>query len=91
MEKENTWKRYKQKDVKAAFAFAEDYKAFISHAKTERECVDAIVNDISAAGYVELDELIKNKTALKPGDKVYAVHMNKTLVMFQIEIGRAHV
>ncbi len=84
MEKENTWTRYKQKDVKAAFDFAEDYKDFISRCKTERECVDAIVNSISKEGYMELGDAIKNNVTLKPGDKVYAVHMNKSLVMFQI-------
>lgn len=84
MEKINTWKKYKSKDVKAAFAFAEGYKAFISRAKTERECVDAIINDITREGYIELNEAINRHMTLKAGDKIYAVHMNKSLVMFQI-------
>ncbi|MDO4477603.1 MAG: aminopeptidase [Lachnospiraceae bacterium] len=84
MEKANAWKGYKQKDMKAVFAFAEDYRRFISEAKTERECVDLMVNMIKAAGYVELEEAIAAGTPLVPGDKIYAVQMNKSLVMFEI-------
>ena len=57
---------------------------FLDNGKTERECVDTIVNQIEAAGYRELPELMKEGKKLSAGDKVYAVWMNKTVVMFQI-------
>ena len=84
MEIKNTWKTYSHKQEKAAFAFAEDYKDFLTHAKTERECVDAIVSRIEEAGYRELEGVIASNETLKPGDKVYAVQMNKAVVMFNI-------
>ena len=57
---------------------------FLDEGKTERECVDTIVNTIEKQGYQELSSVIKNKGKLKKGDKVYAVCMNKAIVMFRI-------
>lgn len=58
----------------------EAYKDFLSKGKTERECVSLAVSLAEAAGYVDLNSV----TALKPGDKVYAVGMKKTMVLYQI-------
>ena len=84
MENKNTWKGYKQKDVRAAHAFAEDYRLFLSKAKTERECVDEIIGIIEKAGYRELETVLAEGKGLKTGDRVYAVKMNKALVMLEI-------
>lgn len=81
---ENIWKNLKQKDIKAIDSFGRDYIDFLSQAKTERECTDFIVNDIEKAGYKELGKLIKEGKKLKSGDKVYAVNMNKSVIMFNI-------
>ena len=83
MERKNCWEdittRAKEKEVDR---FATGYMEFLNNGKTERECVDQIVNRIEEAGYTELSKIGKKK--LKAGDKVYATWMNKTLVMFQI-------
>lgn len=83
MERKNCWEdittRAKEKEVDR---FAKGYMEFLNNGKTERECVDQIVNRIEEAGYTELSKIGKKK--LKAGDKVYATWMNKTLVMFQI-------
>ncbi len=83
MERKNCWEdittRAKEKEVDR---FAKGYMEFLNNGKTERECVDRIVNRIEEAGYKELSKIGKKK--LKAGDKVYATWMNKTLVMFQI-------
>lgn len=83
MERKNCWEdittRAKEKEVDR---FAKGYMEFLNNGKTERECVDRIVNRIEEAGYTELSKIGKKK--LKAGDKVYATWMNKTLVMFQI-------
>jgi aspartyl aminopeptidase len=83
MERKNCWEdittRAKEKEVDR---FAKGYIEFLNNGKTERECVDQIVNRIEEAGYTELSKIGKKK--LKAGDKVYATWMNKTLVMFQI-------
>lgn len=84
MEHKNTWETYNNKQLKEVDVFAKEYMDFLNNGKTERECIDTIVNQIEKAGYQELNTLIKNKTALKCGDKVYSVWMNKSIVMFRI-------
>lgn len=84
MEKKNTWETYSNKQLKKVDAFADEYRCFLDEGKTERECVDFIVNMAEKAGYRELAEVIKDGKTLKEGDKVYAVCMNKSIVMFRI-------
>lgn len=64
--------------------FAEDYKQFISSAKTERECVERFVNEAEMSGYVELSRAVREGRKLSAGDKVYSVWMNKSMVLFEI-------
>ena len=45
------WDRYDEAQVKAAYAFAEGYKAFMNEAKTEREAVGKIVASAEQAGF----------------------------------------
>ena len=84
MERANAWKTYDEKTKTAVFDFAEDYRQFISKAKTERECVEESVKLAKAAGYEDLNEVIKAGKTLKAGDKVYAVNMKKAIVLFNI-------
>lgn len=84
MEKKNTWETYSHKQLKEVDEFAKEYMQFLDMGKTERECVDAIVNTIEKDGYKELQEIMKEKGKLKKGDKVYAVCMNKAIAMFRI-------
>ena len=84
MEHKNVWESYDEKDLKKLNKLCDDYREFISNAKTERECVDLIVNTIEKDGYKELESLIEKGTKLKAGDKVYSVHMNKSVCMFRI-------
>ncbi len=84
MEYEKVWKKYSQAELKKLEKLNADYIDFLSNGKTERECVDQIVNMAEEAGYVELDKLIASKKKLKTGDKVYSVWMNKSVCMFRI-------
>lgn len=84
MENKNTWELLNDKQLKEVDALCKEYMDFLDHGKTERECVDTIVNLIEKEGYCELEALIKEGKQLKKGDKVYAVCMNKAVVMFQI-------
>ena len=84
MEHKNTWETYSAKQLKEVDAFAREYMDFLDNGKTERECIDRIVNTIEQAGYKELETLITAGKKLKAGDKVYSVWMNKSIVMFQI-------
>ncbi|MGN1170618.1 MAG: aminopeptidase [Lachnospiraceae bacterium] len=83
MEKKNVWESYDEKKLSQVEKFAKEYMQFLDEGKTERECIDVIVNTIEKAGYVELQTLQKKKKSIKPGDKVYSVWMNKSVVMFQ--------
>lgn len=84
MEQKNIWETYNAKQLKEVDAFAREYMDFLDNGKTERECIDQIVNTVEAAGFQELDTLVKAGKKLKAGDKVYAVWMNKSIVLFQI-------
>ena len=83
MERKNAWAKYPQGEKRdAVFAFAEDYRKFISECKTERECVTYIEKKAVDAGFVNLDTVIANGTTLKAGDKIYANNMGKGLALF---------
>ncbi len=82
--KKNAWETYSEKDLKKLEKICAEYREFLDHGKTERECVDVIVNTIEKEGYEELEAVIKKGGKLKAGDKVYSVWMNKSIVMFQI-------
>lgn len=84
METKNIWNTFAEEDGTKIEKLAKEYMSFLDHGKTERECVDTIVNQIEEAGYLELEQAIRQKKQLKKGDKVYAVWMNKTIVMLQI-------
>ena len=84
MEKKNVWTAYNKKERKEADALGKAYCKFLDNGKTERECVDQIVNRIEKEGYLELEELIKENREVQAGDKVYSVCMNKSIVLFQI-------
>ena len=83
MERKNAWVKYPQGEKRnEVFAFAEDYRKFISECKTERECTTYIYDLAKEAGFIDLDEAIAAGTALKAGDKVMANNMGKGLALF---------
>lgn len=84
MERKNIWESYNAKQLKELEVFSREYMDFLDEGKTERECIDTIVNEAEKAGYQELQALLKGNKELKQGDKVYAVWMNKSIAMFQI-------
>lgn len=84
MEMKNVWETYNTRQLKELESLNTQYREFLSQCKTERECVDYIVNTIEDEGYQELSDAIKTGKKLKKGDKVYAVCMNKSVVMFHI-------
>ncbi|MBP5159733.1 MAG: aminopeptidase [Lachnospiraceae bacterium] len=76
----NAWLKYDKAGVKKIFEFNEEYKDFISECKTERECVNRLVEEAKARGYKDLFSVKK----VKAGDKLYAVNMGKALVLFVV-------
>ena len=84
MDKKNIWETYDSAQLEELERLNAEYREFLDNGKTERECIDTIVNTIEAAGYQELESLIKAGKTLKKGDKLYSVWMNKAIVMFQM-------
>ncbi len=84
MENKNVWETYSAKQLKQLEEICGEYREFLNMGKTERECVDAIVNTIEKSGYRELEAVMKAGNPLKAGDKVYSVWMNKSIIMFQM-------
>lgn len=84
MNKKIAWEIYQEKDIKKLEKICKEYREFLDNGKTERECIDTIVNTIEAEGYREMEKVIKEGGKLKAGDRVYSVWMNKSIVMFQI-------
>lgn len=87
MENKCIWNKYSKTQLKELEAFNAEYIDFISDCKTERECVDEMVAKIEAAGYADINSYIRNNKKVQAGDKLYAVNMNKSLVM--IHMGEA--
>jgi aspartyl aminopeptidase len=81
---EYAWDKYSKEDLDKAFSLSDRYKDFMSRCKTERECVKDFIVLAEKEGYKNLETLMKENVSLKPGDKVYANNMDKTLAMFVI-------
>jgi aspartyl aminopeptidase len=84
MNRKNAWIKYDEKKREEIFSFCEGYKEFISECKTERECVTDVVEKAKNNGFRDLEDVIKNKESLNPGDKVYATNMGKSIALFVI-------
>ena len=84
MEQKNIWENYSAEQLEELEKVNKEYREFLDNGKTERECIDTIVNTIEAEGYRELGSLVKAGAKLKKGDKVYSVWMNKSIAMFRI-------
>lgn len=84
MYKKNAWKDFSKEQYKNCFDFSEEYRTFISENKTERECTSSIIESAKAAGYKDINELIKNKEKLNAGDKLYACNYDKQVALFII-------
>ncbi len=84
MERPNAWKSYDEKQLAQLEDLCAEYREFLDKGKTERECAQLTVAMAEAAGYRNLKEVVKNGETLKTGDKVYAVCMGKSVVLFHI-------
>lgn len=84
MERVNVWTTYNEADLAEMDLVIEEYKDCLDMGKTERECVTLAVKMAEGNGYVNLNDVVREKKTLKAGDKVYAVCMDKSIVMFRI-------
>ncbi len=85
MERANAWQKYtSKKDLKKVMDFGENYRQFLSKSKTERECVAFFEKKAKAAGYINIEDAIKEGKKLKAGDRVYAINKGKMMAIFNI-------
>lgn len=84
MKENNAWNSYSPEALKEVEALSAGYIDFLSKGKTERECVELLLNMAEANGYRDLNEIIARDEKLEIGSKVYAVNMNKAIVMLNI-------
>lgn len=84
MERKNAWKDYTKKELKDMEKLSREYRVFLDQGKTERECVRQAVKMAEKAGYRNLEDVLTTGGSLTAGDKVYAVNMKKSIVLFQI-------
>ncbi|MGI6425681.1 MAG: aminopeptidase [Tepidanaerobacteraceae bacterium] len=83
-EYEIAWDKYSEEELKRVFDLSKRFIDFMSRCKTERECVQEFTSRAEKLGYKNLQDLIKQNMTLKPGDKVYAEIMGKTIAFFVI-------
>ena len=84
MERENRWKTYTAQQLESLSSLCEDYKDTLSRCKTEREFAAEAVARAERAGFRDLRKIVEDGETLKAGDKVYAVWMKKTVVLYVI-------
>ncbi|NLB48840.1 MAG: aminopeptidase [Erysipelotrichia bacterium] len=78
MYRKNAWLKYE--DKKEVFDFAEQYKQFLSVAKSERIAVKEAVRLLEANGFVNAEEVAQ----IEAGDRVYFVNKSKNVAAYII-------
>ncbi len=84
MYRKNAWEQYSAEERARLNAFSDAYRAFLDNAKTEREAAAEAERICRAAGFRNLDALIKTGEPIGPGDRVYRKWMNKSFMAFVI-------
>ena len=84
MERPNAWNQYKKTELKKVETLSAKYIDFLNRGKTERECVEYIVDALEKNGYYLLEKAVSEGKKLKAGDKVYINQMHKAVVAFHI-------
>ncbi|MDD2717015.1 MAG: aminopeptidase [Candidatus Wallbacteria bacterium] len=82
LENKSAWEKWNDKERKAAFAFAEEYKQFLTENKTEQESVESMVKILEAQGYKNIEKL---KEAKNYPLKVYFNNRGACLAAFNLQ------
>ena len=84
MERKNVWTNYGKKELAELEKLNKNYRHFLDHGKTERECVKAAVKQAKKEGFKDLKDVIRSGEKLQAGDRVYDVFMEKAIALFII-------
>lgn len=82
--KESVWEKYNDEMLKNMNEFCDGYKDFISNCKTERECIKETIRLAKENGFVNIKDLIEKNKKIKKGDKIYAVNMDKAIILYVV-------
>lgn len=74
------WEKYDDSQLNALHAFNEEYRQFLSYAKTEREFTTESEKEAIAHGFKNIADVKE----IKAGDKLYSINRGKNLVLFVI-------
>lgn len=82
--KELPWSAYSEAEKKELEALSKGYIEFLTKCKTERESVREIIRQAQAAGYEDLEEIVRSGRKIAPGAKVYCAYMKKAIALFHV-------
>ena len=82
--KKNSWKKYTEENLSELERICDDYKRYLTVAKTEREATKEIIKRAKSKGYRDLEEYINNNIQIKTGDKIYVNNNGKAVALFLI-------
>ena len=82
--KELPWSTYSEAEKQALETLSKGYIEFLTKCKTERESVREIIRQAEAAGYEDLEKIVREGRALAPGAKVYQAYMKKAVALFHV-------
>lgn len=82
--KELPWNAYSEAEKQELEELSGGYIEFLTKCKTERESVREIIRQAEAAGYEDLEEIVRAGKKLAPGAKVYSAYMKKAIALFNI-------
>ena len=73
MERENAWKSYTKADEKKLEELCDGYKDYLFNGKTEREGTKYVIAKAEKAGYISLEQAIKENKKVGIYDGAYKV------------------
>ena len=79
--RESAWYTMNDSQKNESHSFSKGYINFLNTAKTERECVKVLSQEAVNNGYVDFNDVIDGKIALKPGLKIYWINRDKAMMM----------
>ena len=82
--KELPWSAYSEAEKKELETLSKGYIEFLTKCKTERESVREIIRQAQAAGYEDLEEIVRSGRKIAPGAKVYCAYMKKAIALFHV-------
>ena len=81
---ENGWLSLSKRDEKELNKICDNYRNFLSAAKTEREASKESIKLAESKGFVDIQPILESGGKISAGDKLYVNIAEKTLILFHI-------